>query len=45
MSALSVSECRKYLGIAVHKTLMAGKHGALVSYFREKLKLELYIFK
>ena len=38
MSALSVSECRKYLGIAVHKTLMAGKHGALVSYW----KLELF---
>lgn len=30
MNSISISECRKHLGSALHKILMAGKHGALV---------------
>ena len=37
MNAVSISECRKFVGAGLHKTLTVGKNGAFVSWkkFRE----------
>ena len=48
MNAVSISECRKFVGAGLHKTLAVGKNGAFVSLikFREidecQWKMEFY---
>ena len=48
MNAVSISECRKFVGAGLHKTLTVGKNGAFVSLkkFREinesQWKMEFY---